>query len=225
MEVLRPLLAGDERFAPLLAWDCSYGDDSHEAAWFEAFYTGLVLEVIGSVCGEGPIRHVLEETILPVHFFHLFDDVLLDPDGKWFDDGGRDAAFRNAAEAALPALSQPWGASNRIVMAHPLFEGTPSWLGFNHGPITLHGGRAPVHQGQLARAGGRQIAIGPSFRLVTDLGTDEAHTALPGGPSDRRFSRWYKSGIGDWHAGRLKLLSPNGSQAPPELESSVVPEP
>lgn len=209
MEVLRPLLADDERFASVLAWDCSYGDDSHEAAWFEAFYLALIVDVIGSVCGERAIGHVLDSTTLPVHYFHLFDRVLLDPESSWFAERSRDDAFRVAAEAALPALDEPWGARNRMVMTHPLLDKAPSWLGFDHGPITVHGGRATVHQGQVTQAGGRRIVVAPSFRIVADLGTDEAHTALPGGPSDRRFSPWYRSGVADWHAGRLKRVGPN----------------
>jgi hypothetical protein len=50
------------------------------------------------------------------------------------------------------------------------------------------------------------MAIGPSYRMVTDLGRPQLRTALPGGPSDRRTSRWYSSGVDDWWAGRSKSL-------------------
>jgi penicillin amidase len=81
-------------------------------------------------------------------------------------------------------------------------------LGFDYGPVGLRGGRATIHQGQLYRSGGRQTSFAPSYRLVTDLGTREARTCLAGGPSDRRFSRWYTHGVEDWLAGRFKTLTP-----------------
>ncbi len=38
------------------------------------------------------------------------------------------------------------------------------------------------------------------------MGTDEAHTNLPGGPSESTFSKWYKSDISLWCEGRYKVL-------------------
>ena len=49
-------------------------------------------------------------------------------------------------------------------------------------------------------------AGGPSVRVTADMATDEIHTALPGGPSDRRFSPWYASGLEDFLAGRTKAV-------------------
>jgi len=215
MELLRPLLAGDRRFELVLAWDCAYRDDSHEAAWFEAFYRALVERVLGSICGTDAIAFVFEETALPVHFFHVFDRVLLDPQSAWFGEDGHGGAYRAAAEEALPALAKPWGVANSFTMSHPLLDRLPAWLGFSYGPLTLHGGRATVHQGQLSRRDGRVAATGPSYRLVTDLGTDRSHTVLPGGASDRRFSPWYDREVDAWHGGRLKPLAPHAGDAPP----------
>ena len=94
-------------------------------------------------------------------------------------------------------------------MRHLMLGGRlPRWFGFDHGPIAIRGGRSTIHQGQIYRAGGRETSFVPSFRMVTDLGEPAAHTALAGGPSDRRFSPWYVSGVRDWLAGRLKRLEP-----------------
>ena len=38
------------------------------------------------------------------------------------------------------------------------------------------------------------------------MGTDQAWTNLPGGPSESRFSRYYKSGVPLWLEGEYKLL-------------------
>ncbi|MGB5680467.1 MAG: penicillin acylase family protein, partial [Polyangiales bacterium] len=81
----------------------------------------------------------------------------------------------------------------------------PSFLGFDPGPIPIRGGRATPHQGQIYRAGDRLTSFAPSLRLVADMSTDVLHTAMCGGPSDRRFSKWYKSGVRGWLAGELKV--------------------
>jgi len=82
----------------------------------------------------------------------------------------------------------------------------PLFLGIDLGPVSIKGGRATVHQGQLMRSRGRLMACGPSYRFVTDLGTDELHSTLPGGPSDRRFSPWYGNGLKEWFRGDYQIL-------------------
>jgi penicillin amidase len=44
--------------------------------------------------------------------------------------------------------------------------------------------------------------------MVTDMAHDEVHTNLAGGPSDRRFSKWYGSDLDDWLQGKYKVLRP-----------------
>ena len=56
------------------------------------------------------------------------------------------------------------------------------------------------------RSGGRATSFAPSFRMVIELEKDEVRTCLAGGPSDRRFSRWYCSDLANWTAGRYKTI-------------------
>ncbi len=105
------------------------------------------------------------------------------------------------------------------MLRHLVFGGLlPRAFGLDRGPITLQGGRATVHQGQLLRDRGREIAHGPSYRFVTDLAADALHSTLPGGPSDRPFSRWYASDLADWGRGTYKTLQgwsePDGTPGP-----------
>src|SRR5262249_56784964 len=105
----------------------------------------------------------------------------------------------------MPA--RPYGQTQQIRLEHLLLgKKVPVLLGFDRGPILLKGGRATIHQGQIFRSRGRTFACGPSYRFVTDLATDELHSTLPGGPSDRRFSPWYTSGLANWLAGRYTIL-------------------
>jgi penicillin amidase len=93
----------------------------------------------------------------------------------------------------------------------------PRFLGADHGPVTLQGGRATVAQGGLFRMHGRTTTFAPSWRYVADLGRDEALTVVAGGPSESPFSRHYVTDLADWLAGRykrLRALMP-GAEAPP----------
>lgn len=206
LEVLRPLLAGDERFAALARWDCVYDDDSREAAWFEAFYAALVQRAMTTACGEaGPF--MLRETTIVAASFGLLDDVLMRRDSAWHGKDGRDRAFLRAAEVAFGADPTTLAQSQPLVLRHLLLAGrAPLWSGFDRRTPGLRGGRATIHQGQLLHTGGREVCVGPSYRMVTDLARRTLRTALPGGPSDRRWSRWYASGLQDWWSGRSKTV-------------------
>jgi penicillin amidase len=92
-------------------------------------------------------------------------------------------------------------------MTHLLFDGKlPRILGFDYRPMPLPGSRATIIQGQIFRAAGRMMTFAPSYRIIADMATDEIHTNLPGGPSDRRFSRWYACDVENWRKGIYKVL-------------------
>ncbi len=202
LAVLRPLLDGDERFAEIVRWDGSYEHARH-VAWFETFYGAAVEAVLTWVGGADTARYVVTETDLVANFFWLIDDVLLGERATWAGEEGRDGALRRMAVAALGARP----VARTMTMRHLMLGGRlPRWLGFDHGPVALRGGRATVHQTQLVRIGGREVAVGPSIRLVTQMSDRIVWTALAGGPSDRRFSRWYTSDVAGWRAGRLKRV-------------------
>lgn len=212
LAILRPLLPGTPEGRALAGWDCRYDSSSRGAALFERFYRELHREVFGgNGLGERAIAHLDGETGVFTDFYASFDRVLLSGSSAWFGGEPRDAIWRRAAERALAQPAGPWGRSRRVTMSHILFGGKmPRFLGFDRGPITLGGGRATVNQGQIYRSAGRVTTFAPSWRMVTDLGTDEVHTALAGGASDRRFSRWYVSDLKRWLRGEYKTLAPGG---------------
>jgi penicillin amidase len=208
MAVLRPLLPATEQGKLLAAWDLRYDAESRGASLFEAFYRELLIEVFGGVMGAGVVKHLLGETGMFVDFFDAFDRVLLAPDSKWLRGEVRADVWRRVAERALAAPPVPWKRGQQLVLAHMLFGGKlPRLFGFDRGPITLEGGRATPHQGQIYRSGGRATSFAPSIRIVTDMAKPEVHTALVGGPSDRRFSKWYVSDLARWQRGELKRLA------------------
>jgi penicillin G amidase len=208
MAILRPLLSDNAAGGQLAAWDCAYDPASRGATLFERFYRELHCEVFGrNGLGDKVPAYLDGETGVFCDFYANFDRVLLSPISAWYGGQSRADIWRRATERALAAPAKPWGESRRMTMSHILFGGKmPRFLGFDRGPITLPGGRATISQGQIYRSAGRTTTFAPSLRMATDLGTAEVHTSLAGGPSDRRFSRWYVSDLKRWVAGAYKRL-------------------
>jgi penicillin amidase len=211
MNVLRPILPHSANGNLLRDWDCRYDADSKGAFLFEAFYRQLIIDVFGAVCGDDVLRYLTGETGVVADFYANFDDVLLRDYSVWYRGEAREVVWTRIANRALQVEAKTWGSRQRALMKHLILgRRYPTWLGFDRGPLVVIGGRATIHQGQIYKTGGRETSFVPSYRLVTSLGEPRSHTALAGGPSDRRFSRWYVSDLENWKAGRLKALKPLG---------------
>ena len=209
MEILRPLLPVTPAADILRTWDCRYDPASIGATLFERVYRGLVRDVFGGVCGAEVMRHIVGETAILADFYYNLDRILLAQQSVWFGSESREQIFGRVLARSLDGPLTTWGSEQRVMMKHLMLGGRfPVWLGFDRGPVGLQGNRATIHQGQIYRSGGRVTSFAPSYRLVTDFGEETVHTCIAGGPSDRRFSPWYTSGIDDWLAGRFKTLKP-----------------
>jgi penicillin amidase len=212
MAILRPLLPATFAGRILAGWDLRYDTASRGATLFEAVYHALLREVFGTgLFGEAAWDATVGSTAILADYYHLFDNALLGDDPSWFGMEGRQRLFSRVLEEVLTEVDlgaiTPWGRRQQIVMKNIFFEGRlPPWMGFDHGPVELPGNRATVVQGGIFRAHDRQTTFTPSWRFITDLGDDSARTALAGGPSGRRFSRWYKTDIARWIGGRYKTL-------------------
>jgi penicillin amidase len=215
MAILRPLLPLTPGADILRTWDYRYDPASVGATLFERFYRGLIRDVFGAVCGADVMRHVMGETAILADFYYNLDRILLAEQSVWFGGEPRDEIWTRVLSRSLDGPLTTWGSEQRVMMKHLVLGGRfPVWMGFDYGPVKLRGNRATIHQGQVYRSGGRVTSFAPSYRLVTDFAETRAHTCLAGGPSDRRFSPWYTSGIEDWLAGRFKTLQP-GPALPP----------
>jgi penicillin amidase len=214
MEILRPLLPQTPQGDILRGWDLRYSAESQGAFLFEEFYKRLYLEVFGeSGFGKTVVEHLAKETPLFVDFYLNFDRILLSEESAWFGGRRRDEIYRQVAADALSVEPRAWGEVQRYMMNHLLLGGRlPSVLGFDRGPITAVGGRATIHQGQIYRSAGRVTTFVPSFRIVVDLATEGCHTNLAGGPSDRRFSKWYCCDLKNWLSGKYKAITADAGQ-------------
>jgi len=208
LDVLRPLLPDTDAGRLLKEWDCRYTPDSEGATLFERFYKALIRQVFGAGgIGEQVVDFLIDETGIFVDFYANIDRVMLSEVSPWFGERDRDDLWRAAFETAAREPVERWGAHNRITMSHILLGGKlPKFLGFDRGPIELRGGRATPHQGQVYTSAGRTTSFAPSIRVVADMGTDHLLTNIAGGPSDRRFSRWYCSDLTRWLTCEYKKL-------------------
>jgi penicillin amidase len=72
----------------------------------------------------------------------------------------------------------------------------------------MPGCHATPFQGHVFQTANREQTFAPSYHFVTDLGSHEAWTNLPGGPSESPFSRYYRTDIDRWRDGHYKRLAP-----------------
>jgi penicillin amidase len=210
MRILMPLLPDTPQGKILRKWDLRYNPETEGAFLFEQFYQTLLQEVFGkNGFGKDVAAFLAKETGFFVDFFDNVDRVLLSEKSAWFGGENRDDLFRRIVADALTVAPTPWGAVNRIKLTHLILgEKLPALVGFDRGPVPLRGGRATPHQGQIYKSAGRVTSFTPSFRMVTDLAMDEVRTNLVGGPSDRRFSKWYCADLENWVNGKYKTLKP-----------------
>ena len=215
MEILAPLLPDTPNGDMLKQWDFEYTADSKGAYLFDRFYKELFREVFGiNGFGEAAVGHLQEHTGIFNDFYINFDRVLLSENTSWFGDRTRAEIYGEAAQKALATAPEKWGNVRRVIMKNILFDGKlPRFLGFDRGPITIIGSLATPHQGQIFESANRLTTFAPSLRMVTDLAEDDLYANLAGGPSDRRFSKWYASDLDNWAAGRYKQVRVDAEKA------------
>ncbi|MHB8893681.1 MAG: penicillin acylase family protein [Candidatus Geothermincolia bacterium] len=213
MPLIRPLLPDGPRGDLLRNWDLRYESDSIAATAFENVFRAYAKLVFGELSLGGEVMgHIMDQTIIFSDFTINFDNVLLKEDSAWFAGKPREELLRTAISRGLAKAAPPWGSTRMVMMNNLMFAGRlPKFLGFDYGPIEIIGNRATIPQGQIfITQGGRQGTFSPAFKFVTDFAEDCIHSVTAGGPSDRRFSRWYTSGIADWIAGRYRAMCPKG---------------
>ena len=209
MEILRPLIPQSENGKILREWDLRYNLTSQGAFLFEQFYKQLYREVFGeSGFGAEIVEYLQNETGTFNDFYQNFDRILLAEKSAWFCERSRENIYSSALKKALAHPAKTWGEVQELPMTNILFAGKlPKFFGFDRGPIQVIGGRATISQGQIYRSANRLTSFLPSLRMASDLATDEIHSNLAGGPSDRRFSKWYCSDLENWINGKYKVLS------------------
>jgi len=137
--------------------------------------------------------------------YHALINIVFGDNG--FGRQPKEKLFRQAIDAGLSITPERYGATRKVMFAHLLFGGQiPAFLGYDYGPVELPGSRATIPQGQIFKSAGRTTTFSPSYRIIADMSTPDIRTNIAGGPTDRRFSRWYTSDIENWMKGKYKVL-------------------
>jgi penicillin amidase len=214
MKILAPLLPGTANARMLKDWDLEYSAGSQGAYLFDRFVKELYRLVFGkNGFGSDAACYLGEHTGIFNDFYINFDRILLSEDSLWFGGQKREDLYLQAAEYALKEPPRKWGDTRKLALTNILFGGKlPRFLGFDRGPVTIIGSLATPHQGQIFESAGRKTSFAPSFRMVTDLATDDIYTNMSGGPSDRRFSKWYCSDLDNWMTGKYKQIGVDPGQ-------------
>jgi penicillin amidase len=215
--IFLPHLSDGEVKRRLSDWDCNYAPDSTEATLFTRFYRAVMLEVFGQGEDDGGIGwrrmlYLCSRAGFSMMVVTSIDRLLHQETSRWWHHRDKGEMIRRAASTLEGEQDQPWSTTNAFSFTNR-FVGAKlvgRALGFHTAELPMPGCHATPFQGHLLKAARRETTFAPSYHFVTDMGTDEAHTNLPGGPSESTFSKWYKSDIPLWRAGKYKVLEPVG---------------
>lgn len=199
----------------LKRWDFRYEPDSGAAVMFEVFYQRLLYHTFGKkYWGQKVFDRIVGETALLIVYFQYFDRILLSrTDTRWFTRKEVDQAVDQAFAEALKTPVYPLKYARRLKMNHILFGGVfPRFMGFDGGPASFPGSRSSIWQGQSFSVSGRASSFCPSYRILTDMGKEDLWTALPGGSTDRRYSRYYRNGLKAFLKGQYRKRTLSGDE-------------
>ena len=210
MEIIQPLLPSTKNGDILKNWDLKYDAASLGATLFERIYLELLKLVFGeNGMGVDIIAHMITDTSMFAMLHGNFDQVLLKETSAWFGDRSREQIYQTAIDRGLKEPAVPYGQTRKIYIPNIFFAGQlPKIFGFDYGPYEHIGSRATVAQSQMFKAMGHPATFVAVYRMIADLDRDELHTNNAGGPSDRRFSKYYTMGIDDWINAKYHIFKP-----------------
>ena len=198
LEIFLPALpAGDVRDR-LANWNCSYHPDSREATLFSRLYRNVLLEIFGEERGGIGWRRMLflcTRSGFSLMVVTSIDRLLRKEQSLWWRERDKGELIRRAAAKLSSEDNQPWAITNAFNFTNRFFERqfVGRALGFHTGGMPMPGCHATPFQGHTLRVATREATFAPSYHFTTDMGSDEAWTNLPGGPSESRFSGYYKA--------------------------------
>ena len=139
------------------------------------------------------------------------DRILAQAESLWWRGADKGELIRAAAAEIDVKAAEPWSAMNTFHFTDRFFGNhrVGRVLGYNSRQYAMPGCHATLFQGHVLQTAKRESTFAPSYHLVTELSQDEVWTNLPGGPSENRFSKYYKTDVSRWLAGEYKRLTPH----------------
>lgn len=200
-------------------WDCRFTTKSTEATLFMKLYLSVIIEILGHEQGIGWRRmvYLCSRAGYSVMVLTGADRLLLQSDSVWWRGRDKGELIRRAAERIDPE-QPPWSKINTFHFTDRFFGNhqVGKLLGYKSRQYSMPGSHATPFQGHVLQTATRESTFAPSYHFVTDTGEDLAWTNLPGGPTENRFSRFYKSDVERWLSAQYKSLEiqPRGSDKP-----------
>lgn len=200
----------------LARWNYSYDPASLEATLFTKLYRNVLLEIFGEAphregggIGWRRMLYLSSRFGFSTMVLTCIDRLLKQPNSRWWAGRDKGELIRRAAEKLIDEPDVPWGEFNSFHFVNRFIGNRRMgrYFGFDTREMPMPGCYATPFQGHLLTTAKRETTFAPSYHFVTDLGLDEAWTNLPGGPSESRFSPFYKNDIAHWQAGTYKRLS------------------
>lgn len=221
LEVFLPHLPEGKLKDLFVQWDYRYTTDSVEAVLFHKLYRYVILEIFGQArlekggIGWRRMLYLCSRMGFSTMVLASIDQVLKKEQSSWWRKRDKGDLIRRAAERLNLEDTTKWSEYNVFRLTNRFFEGhlVGRLFGFDVGEIPMPGCHATPFQGHVLRSAKREETFAPSYHFVTDMGSDEVWSNLPGGPSESRFSKFYKVDIARWQAGEYKRLSSSPGQA------------
>jgi len=208
-ELLAPLPDGKLK-QRLSQWNFGYEPDSHEATLFQRFYINVLVQLLGHDQGVGWLRmlYLCSRAGFSSMVTTAADRLLLRESVSWLDPRAKAEMIVAAAEKTDADDETPWSDlnhfhfANRFVGSHRVGR----LLGYHSKRHPMPGCHATPFQGHVCITARRETTFAPSYHFVTDFIRHKAWTNLPGGPSESRFSKYYRSDVPLWLTGTYKEL-------------------
>lgn len=211
LAIFLPYLPDSDLKRRLAQWDCRYDIDSLEASLFQRFYVQVIMEICGQehVIGWRRALYLCTRAGYSNMVLAVIDRQLKEKSSSWWRTRARGEVICRAAERMADYRDAPWRQRNNFQFVNRFLGSgrTGRILGFDSGRIPMPGCHATPFQGHVFQTANREQTFAPSYHFVTDLGTHEAWTNLPGGPSESPFSKHYRSDVDRWQKGEYKRLS------------------
>ncbi len=210
LEIMLPHLPDGEINQRLQQWDYRYDTTSDDATLFQRLYRNVIVEIFGHEEGIGWRRalYLCSRSGFSIMVLTAADRLLARDESLWWQHRDKGELIRRAAERLADKTMPAWSQVNYFHFTDRFFGGhqVGRLLGFASRRYAMPGCHATPFQGHTLVTANRESTFAPSYHFVADLGTDEAWTNLPGGPSENRFSRYYNSDVSRWLAGEYKAL-------------------
>jgi penicillin amidase len=194
----------------LSAWDQSYAADENGGTLFLNLYRNVMMELLGHERGIGwrRIVYLCSRAGFSSMVLTAADRLLHRDESWWWHGRDKGAIIRRAADKVSDFDPPPWSEVNYFHFDNRFFgsKHVGRLLGYRSKRKPMPGNHATPFQGHVYHTARHESTFAPSYHFVTDLGTDEAWTNLPGGPSESRFSKYYRTDVNRWMKGEYKRL-------------------